>query len=86
MGLKRPVSKDLGQAWRYDALGYTFAFTIILGAGVGYLLDRWLGIQPFLTIAGTLAGAALAFVWVFMKVNRDEADWHEQHKPESKEP
>jgi F0F1-type ATP synthase assembly protein I len=86
MGLKRPVSKDLGQAWRYDALGYTFAFTIILGAGVGYLLDRWLGIQPFLTIAGTLAGAALAFVWVFMKVNRDEADWREEHKPGSKEP
>jgi F0F1-type ATP synthase assembly protein I len=86
MGLKQPVSKDLSQAWRYDSLGYTFAFTIILGAGVGYLLDGWLGIRPFLTIAGTLVGAVLAFVWVFTKLSRDEAEWREEHRPGPKEP
>ncbi|MDH4132739.1 MAG: AtpZ/AtpI family protein [Gemmatimonadota bacterium] len=83
---KRPVSGELGQAWRYGTLGYTFAFSIILFAGVGYLLDRWLGFQPFLTIAGTLVGAGLAFVWVFMKVTRDEAEWREEHPPKSKQP
>ena len=83
---KRPVSGELGQAWRYDTLGYTFAFSIILFAGLGYLLDRWLGFQPFLTIAGTLVGAGLAFVWVFMKVSRDEAEWREEHRPKSKQP
>lgn len=86
MDPKRPLSKDLGQAWRYDVLGYTFAFTVILGAGAGYLLDRWLGTRPFLTIGGTLAGAALAMLWVFMKVKRDEAVWRKEHRPGQKEP
>ncbi len=70
---KKPVGRELGQAWRYDTLGYTFAFSVILFAGAGYLLDRWLGWTPLLTIGGTLVGAALAFVWVYLKVRQDEA-------------
>lgn len=72
MGPKKPVGRELGQAWRYDTLGYTFAFSVILFAGAGYLLDRWLGTMPFLTITGTLVGAGLAFLWVFLKVKQDE--------------
>ena len=60
MGPKKPVGQELGQAWKYDTLGYTFAFSVILWAGAGYLLDRVLGTMPFLTILGTLVGAGLA--------------------------
>lgn len=69
---KKRVGRELGEAWRYDTLGYTFAFSVIIFAGAGWLLDGWLGTRPFLTIAGTLVGAGLAFAWVFMKVKQDE--------------
>jgi F0F1-type ATP synthase assembly protein I len=68
MDPKKPLARDLGQAWRYESLGYTFAFSIILFTGAGYLLDRWLGSLPFLTIGGTLVGAVLAFLWVYLRV------------------
>jgi F0F1-type ATP synthase assembly protein I len=67
-----PVGRELGRAWRYDTLGYTFAFTIIGLAGVGFLLDRWLHTTPIITVIGSLVGAGLAFVWVYLKVRADE--------------
>jgi F0F1-type ATP synthase assembly protein I len=69
---KKPVSRELGEAWRYDTLGYTFAFSVILGAGLGWLIDRWFGTRPLLTILGTLVGAGLAMVWVYLKIRTDE--------------
>lgn len=65
-----------GGAVGYDTLGYTFAFSIMLFTGAGYLLDRWLGWVPVLTIVGTLVGAGLAFAWVYSKVSADEAAAH----------
>jgi F0F1-type ATP synthase assembly protein I len=77
---KKTVGRELGQAWRYDTLGYTFAFSIMLFAGAGYLLDRWLGTSPILTVAGTLVGAVLAFIWVYLKVMKDEARYKANKK------
>lgn len=72
---QKPLGRELGQAWRYDSLGYTFAFSVILFAGVGWVLDRWLDIRPVLTVSGTLIGAGMAFVWVYLKVRQDEATY-----------
>ena len=77
---EEPAGRELGQAWRYDALGYTFAFSVMLFAGAGYLLDRWLGTRPILTIVGTLAGAGMAFAWVYLKVRQDEAEYAAKRK------
>jgi F0F1-type ATP synthase assembly protein I len=66
----------MGGGIRPDTLGYTFAFSVLMFAGAGYLLDRWLGWIPVLTIIGTLTGAGLAFVWVYARVRQDEADAH----------
>lgn len=79
---KKPVGRELGEAWRYDTLGYTFAFSVIIFAGAGWLLDGLLGTKPFLTIAGTILGAGLAFLWVFLKVKQDEAEFHKRHDAE----
>ncbi|HWA17097.1 MAG TPA: AtpZ/AtpI family protein [Gemmatimonadales bacterium] len=81
---KKRVGRELGEAWRYDTLGYTFAFSVIIFAGAGWLLDGWLGIRPFLTIGGTIVGAGLAFVWVFLKVKQDEAEFERRHDSEPK--
>jgi F0F1-type ATP synthase assembly protein I len=80
---KRPAGRELGQAWRYDALGYTFAFSIILFAGAGYLLDRWLGTRFILTVVGTLVGAGVAFAWVYLKIQQDEKEYEAQRKGRS---
>ncbi len=70
---KKSVRREFGQALRYESLGYTFAFSIVLFTGAGYLLDRWLGTLPLLTIAGTLVGAGLAITWVYLRLRQDEA-------------
>jgi F0F1-type ATP synthase assembly protein I len=77
---EKPAGRELGQAWRYDVLGYTFAFSIILFAGAGYLLDRLLGTRFILTIVGTLIGACIAFVWVYLKVQQDEREYEAGRK------
>lgn len=61
--------RELGEGYTYVALGITFAGGIILFAGLGFGLDRLLGTMPFLTIAGTLAGAVLSFLYVLAKLN-----------------
>ena len=55
-------SRELGEGYKYVSLGLTFAGGIILFMGVGFLLDRWLGWMPILTVAGTLFGAIIAIV------------------------
>lgn len=77
---RKPVSRELGEAWRYDTLGYTFAFSVILFAGLGWLLDRFLGTRPILTIVGTLMGAGLAIVWVFLKIRADQDNYESKHR------
>jgi len=78
-----PTGQGLGQAARYGALGYTFAFSIILFAGAGYLLDRWLGFGPILTIVGTLTGTVLAIVRVYQMVQQEQAGSRAKRGPGS---
>lgn len=84
---RKPGPGELGKAWRYDTLGYTFAFSVIAFAGAGYLLDRLFHTLPLFTVAGTLVGAGLAFVWVYQKVKADEARFKAEHQsPRPKDP
>ena len=80
MDPKEPAGRQLGRAWRYDSLGYTFAFSIMLFAGAGYLLDRWLGLVPILTIAGTLVGTIFAIAWVYLQVQQDDQKYRDRRK------
>lgn len=72
MGPGSDPERDLGEGYSYFSLGITFAAAIVLFALGGWLLDRWLGITPALTIVGTLAGSALSFFWVYAKLKSDE--------------
>jgi F0F1-type ATP synthase assembly protein I len=69
---EEPVGRELGQGYKYVSLGLTFAGGIVLFMGAGFLLDRWLGVLPVFTVAGTLAGSVLSFIRVYYRLKADE--------------
>ena len=76
--------RELGEGYSYVSLGITFAGGVIMFAGAGFLLDRWLGWLPILTIAGTLVGAVLSFLWVYQKLTADERRYQREHSREKR--
>jgi ATP synthase protein I len=50
---------------RRSAVMYSAAlsifFSVLVGFGVGWVLDRWLGTTPWLVVAGIVLGSALGF-------------------------
>lgn len=68
-------------AWReamqeaapYLGLGMQFALTMAFFTAVGYGLDRWLGLMPWLTIAGALVGMFALFV-LLIRVSNQAAE------------
>lgn len=79
-------SRELGEGYKYVSLGLTFAGGIILFMGMGYLLDRWLGWLPVLTVVGTLVGAILSFLNVYWKLQADEREYDREHRGAGKGP
>lgn len=49
--------------------GGSFVSSIIAGTLLGYLLDMWLGTEPWLVIVGIVLGSYAGFVkmWDYMK-------------------
>ena len=79
------ASREVGAGYKYVSLGITFAGGIILFMGVGYWLDRRLGLTPFGTLVGTLLGAFLSFMVVYRRLQldaeRDRARRNEGRSP-----
>jgi F0F1-type ATP synthase assembly protein I len=71
--------RAIGTGYRYVSMGMTFAAGIVLFTGLGYLVDHWLGLLPFGTIAGTILGAVLSFMWVYQKLLQDQRDYEAEH-------
>ena len=40
---KKPLSETVRQLGALSTVGFSFVLAIVLGAGAGLLLDRWLG-------------------------------------------
>jgi F0F1-type ATP synthase assembly protein I len=64
-------SREVGDGYRYVALGITFGLGIVLFMGAGFALDTWLGSMPWLTMLGTLVGSVLSFVNVYTKLEAE---------------
>jgi F0F1-type ATP synthase assembly protein I len=79
MAPEKRSSEELGTGYKYVSLGISFAFGIVLFMGLGFLLDRWLKLSPLFTVAGTLLGAVLSFLWVFNKLRADEREYEAEH-------
>jgi ATP synthase protein I len=57
--------KEDQEANRKSGIAYAAALTlfasVIMLCGIGWLMDRWLGTNPWLLVAGIVLGAAAGF-------------------------
>lgn len=55
-------------------VGLTLVVATVIGLGAGYLLDRWLGTQPWITLVGLGFGIAAGFLNLFRAVKKLQQD------------
>lgn len=67
-------NREVGDGYRYVALGITFGLGIVLFVGAGFALDTWLGTMPWLTMLGTVVGSVLSFVNVYAKLEAERVN------------
>jgi ATP synthase protein I len=56
-------------------IGIELVVGVVIGAGGGYALDRWLGTAPWLMILGLMVGFAAGLRNVFRLTNKYGAKW-----------
>ena len=61
-------TRALREAAPYLGIGSSLAATVLLGLGAGYWLDRRLGTEPYLFLAGGVLGIVVAFWQVYKLV------------------
>ena len=54
-------------------VGLELVAATVLGAGLGYGLDRWLGTGPWLLVVGVVLGSAAGFLAVYRLVNAPDS-------------
>ena len=62
------ANRGLGEGYRFLGIGLQFAAGIVVFTLGGVWLDTWLGLMPLFTIIGTLLGATLSFISVYIKL------------------
>jgi ATP synthase protein I len=68
---KRP-NNTMQQVGMVMELPFTLIGFVLVGGGLGYLLDRWLHTSPFLLLLGGLIGFAGGFVDLLRRLKRGE--------------
>jgi len=66
-----PPPSAMGMAFR---IGVELVAGLVVGGGIGWLLDRWLGTLPIMLIAFFFLGAAAGMMNVFRAVRRMNED------------
>jgi ATP synthase protein I len=70
--MKKPDPKLLRQLLQYSAIGLEMGFAVAIGGVMGYVMDRWLGTQPWLTLVFLILGIVAAFRSLFNLAKRIE--------------
>ena len=63
----------------YTSLGFILPASAIVGSAGGWLLDRWLGTTPILTVVLGFLGAAGGFMEILQILRRTEKDGDTDH-------
>ena len=62
---------------RYSGLGVDLVANTLVGLGLGYLLDRWLGTTPWLMIIGLVLGTIAGFKTIFRVLAEQDKEDHQ---------
>lgn len=54
-------------------VGLELVAATLIGAGLGYALDRWLGTGPWLLVVGVVLGTAAGFFGIYRLVNASDS-------------
>jgi F0F1-type ATP synthase assembly protein I len=57
----KSVQDAMGKAGPAAAAGYTLVGAILGFAGIGYVIDRWMGTAPWCLVGGLFLGTMLGF-------------------------
>ena len=79
---RKAFFRELG---KYSALGLEMALSVVIGLGIGFYLDRWLGTAPWLMILWIALGFAAGVRSLYRAAVRSgkdlEKDEEERRKP-----
>src|SRR5660398_175374 len=79
---RKTFFRELG---KYSALGVEMALAVVIGMGIGYYLDRWLGTGPWLTVVwiglGFAAGVRSLYRAAVRAGKAQERDEEERRNP-----
>ena len=71
----RPSGETLRTIGALSAVGFAFVLAVVMGAALGYAVDRWLGTSPWFFLVGfavgVIAGARSVFRTVASVSRRD---------------
>jgi len=76
---RKAFYRELG---RYSALGFEMSLSVIMGLGIGYYLDKWLGTAPWLMILWLGFGFAAGVRSLYRAAKRSEKELEQQEKDE----
>ena len=65
---KRTDQEENRKAGFAYAAGFTLFASVATGCGLGWLLDKWLGTEPYLLIGGIVLGSA-AGLFEFVRIS-----------------
>lgn len=78
---RRAFFRELG---KYAALGFEMSLSVVIGAGIGYFLDRWLGTGPWLLIVWIGFGFAAGVRSLYRAAVRSEKDLEKDEEAKRK--
>lgn len=74
MSPRRRSDREIRDQYAYVGIGMSFAAGVVMFTLGGWLLDRWLGWTPVLTVAGAVIGAIAGTLWVYARLRAEEDD------------
>lgn len=75
--IQHALRHDHDSGW---ALTAEFLSAILVWSGIGWLLDRWLGTEPWLLVAGIVLGSVLGTWLMFLRHRAATAADHERFR------